>query len=109
MNHTPGPWSATPSDLSEGYECYWITAVPFPNGERELATVSGPQNRNNEANANLIAAAPDLLAELENAVIAMQCQCDGAYTRRNRHEPNSFCYLLPDFEAVIKKAKGETE
>ena len=23
---TAGPWSSTPSDPSQGYECFWITA-----------------------------------------------------------------------------------
>jgi len=62
MTHTPGPWKSTPSTPQDGFECYWITAIPNPNMEKEVATVAGPQNMTNEANANLIASAPDLLA-----------------------------------------------
>ena len=28
---TAGPWSSTPSDPSQGYECFWITACPEIN------------------------------------------------------------------------------
>lgn len=65
--HTSAPWSFAASVPSEGFECYWITACPAPNQQRELATVSGPQNAKNEANARLIAAAPDMLAALKHA------------------------------------------
>lgn len=64
---SPGPWQATPTDPSEGGEFYWITACPASNQEREIATVSGPQNARNAANARLIAAAPNLLAALKEA------------------------------------------
>lgn len=53
---TEGPWSSTPSDPSQGYECFWITACPEINQEREIATVCGPQNERNTSNAALIAA-----------------------------------------------------
>lgn len=70
MTHTPGPWKSTPSTPQDGFECYWITAIPNPNMEKEVATVAGPQNMTNEANANLIAAGPDLLVALEAYVEA---------------------------------------
>ena len=65
---TPGPWQATRSDHSEGYDVWWITACPAANQEKEIATVAGgyPHERH-EANARLIAAAPDLLAMLAEA------------------------------------------
>lgn len=68
MSHTPGPWKVTPSDPSWGVSIYWVTALP--NMEKEVATVAGPQNRTSEANATLIAAAPDLLAALKAYVEA---------------------------------------
>lgn len=66
--HTPGPWKVNLSTPADGFECYWITACPVSNQERELATVTGPHNANNGANAHLIAAAPDLLAALKQMV-----------------------------------------
>ena len=72
--HTPGPWESVASDPSEGFECYWIRAAkpyggPF-RGSRvvEIGAVNGPQNSEQSANARLIAAAPDLLAALEDLV-----------------------------------------
>ena len=64
--HTPGPWSATHTDPAEGYDCWWITACPEPNQEKEVATVSGgyPYERH-EANARLIAAAPYMFDVLD--------------------------------------------
>ena len=61
---TAGPWSSTPSDPSQGYECLWITACPGINQEREIATVCGPQNERNTSNAALIAALRNSSREL---------------------------------------------
>jgi len=61
---TAGPWSSTPSDPSQGYECFWITACPEINQEREIATVCGPQNERNTSNAALIAALRNSAREL---------------------------------------------
>lgn len=61
---TAGPWSSTPSDPSQGYECFWITACPEINQEREIATVCGPQNERNTSNAALIAALRNSSREL---------------------------------------------
>ena len=61
---TEGPWSSTPSDPSQGYECFWITACPEINQEREIATVCGPQNERNTSNAALIAALRNSAREL---------------------------------------------
>lgn len=55
--NTPGPWRAEKSIPSEGVECFWISA-----GEVfTLGSVYGPQEDRQQANAHLIAAAPDLL------------------------------------------------
>ena len=61
---TPGPWSSTPSIPEEGSECFWLTACPRINQEREIAVVSGPQNERNTANAALIAALRNTAEEL---------------------------------------------
>ena len=60
--HTPGPWEVVPSIPEEGYNCFWLKG---PNGEN-LADISGYQSdQTKQANAQLIARAPDLLAENE--------------------------------------------
>ena len=61
--HTPGPWHSVPSVPSEGFDCWWLMA-----GSRNIATISGYQGDTEcEANARLIAAAPDLLEALKHA------------------------------------------
>jgi len=54
MNHTPGPWRIEYDDLTEEYIVSWETGC---------ATVIG-QNR--AANAELIAAVPEMLEALED-------------------------------------------
>jgi hypothetical protein len=66
--HTPGPWVLLGSHESEGFDCYWIKGQPSPflrGFTKEIASVSGPQGGEAEANAHLIAAAPELLEALE--------------------------------------------
>ena len=68
--HTSGPWQLIGSHESEGFDCYWIKAQPSPflrGFTKDVATVTGPQGGVAEANARLIAAAPDLLAALREA------------------------------------------
>ena len=62
--HTSGPWQSIGSHESEGFNCYWINAQPnsaMRGFTKEIAAVTGPQGGEAEANARLIAAAPDLL------------------------------------------------
>ena len=68
--HTPGPWQSIGSHESEGFDCYWIKAQPSPalrGFTKEIAAVTGPQAGEAEANACLIAAAPELLAAAQLA------------------------------------------
>lgn len=67
---TPGLWKATGTDPAEGYDCYWLTACPFPNGETEIGSIGGGYPREKrEATAHLIDtmrnALPDLIAQGE--------------------------------------------
>ena len=68
--HTPGPWKYSYTVLENQESYYAIIGTPI-NGEEHLphkggfiAKVTGVKARQ-EANARLIAAAPDLLAALE--------------------------------------------
>jgi hypothetical protein len=92
--HTPGPWAIQGGFITAhdgaGYEKAiakiktgrdWPLVQPAKQDEAEAA-----------ANARLIAAAPDLLAALEHAVFELE-EKTGVYTG--------------DFQALIKKAKGE--
>ena len=80
--HTPGPWQIVSHSTA---------------GQVAIAT-QGPMpsvyciGKDKEANAHLIAAAPELLDALEHAVFELE-EKTGVYTG--------------DFQALIKKAKGE--
>ncbi len=56
MKHTPGPWTVDDSIDSNGFFYYVLDGPKDINGAEE-----------SKANCRLIAAAPDLLAELKHA------------------------------------------
>ena len=87
--HTPGPWRVVDS-----WNDYMVESQ---NGE-EIIWQDGPHNTPtiNEANARLIAAAPDLLEALENLA-------DYIDERAGDNE----CRPLENARAAIAKAKGE--
>ena len=68
--YTPGPWKATRSNPAEGYDCWWITANHRNNFEKDLATVAGGASTS-EANARLIAAAPEMFEALRALIDAI--------------------------------------
>lgn len=92
--HTPGPWRAGRSDMStivDGFDSKWIYA-----GDKHVAVASGHDIEEwNEvmANAHLIAAAPDLLRELEEVAGFV-----AAITGR----------VPPAMAATIAKARGRS-
>lgn len=92
--HTPGPWAAAPSVPEEGSECFWVYSA-----RGQIGCVNGPQNDEQTANANLIAAAPDLLEEL---IITLGNLKELCY-HRNIPRPES---TISRAEAAIAKAKG---
>ena len=80
--HTPGPWTV---------HGQWQASVRMPNGEG-FHVCSDPRHASDEskANARLIAAAPDMLAALEE-IMDSGCDCDGCIMAGN----------------VVAKARGE--
>lgn len=87
MNHTPGPWIAQPDKDSLGG---WAIGVKGKAID-EIAVCD-------ERNARLIAAAPDLLAALQEVVDA--ADADGW---------NQLDATLKKQRAAIAKATGETK
>jgi hypothetical protein len=82
-NHSLGPWMAVRSVPAEGFDCWWI----MDGGTSIVADCPGYSpsgSAQSAANAHLIAAAPDLLAALQDMTSAMftrpSCQC-GAVDR----------------------------
>lgn len=92
--HTPGPWTT-------GGELHGFWAVEDGNG-RVICQLNG--NFTPEANAMLIAAAPDLLALLEEAVKYMSC--DNELDEPERDLCDNDC-LFCLARAAIARAKGE--
>ena len=81
--HTPPPWTITPSDATWGW--WWVHTADCD------LTISGDRA---EANANLIAAAPELVFAAEKLLI---CEFGSAKCPGCRQE----------LAAAIAKAKGE--
>jgi hypothetical protein len=63
--HTPGPWEV--SKLGNGL---YILGDRRPGSAQVVATVGGSSQANLEANARLVAAAPELLAQLKALIKA---------------------------------------
>lgn len=61
MTHTPGPWRADGEDVFSGHTCQ-ATHIANANPIRDMF------RRTAEANARLIAAAPELLEALKDAL-----------------------------------------
>ena len=93
--HTAGPWDAKRDPMPEGVEQYSVyedaTGI-------HVATVFG-----NEANANLVKAAPDMLAALENARNVLAALVVGDLRAIHRNSP-----ALAQIRRAINKAKGAT-
>jgi len=91
---TPGPWYVGAPD-----DCYCIAEV----GSRAVYPVAGRVYQNadsDEADAHLIAAAPELYEALDELADLMQGVIEGDY------RPDSFTLQIA--RAALAKARGET-
>ena len=95
--HTPGPWSVGDK------RGVWVgPVVTAEDGKRGVAFVCGES----DANARLLAAAPELLAALKVAADAIdyaQAQVDSENDRHN------LLVRLVQVQRVIAKAEGRAE
>ena len=93
---TKGPWNAVPTDPSEGVDCWWLIGAD----KRDIGTVNGGQgDETPQANARLIAAAPELFEALE----ALEYQLGGETDAVKRR----FADTRVKARAALAKAKGE--
>ncbi len=93
MKHTPGPWRAYQGEETKrGRTRYYWAVAPAVGGR--IAELDDPFPASDEANAHLIAAAPDLLVACEAALDwFVSVAADGA--------------PATTVAAAIKKARGE--
>lgn len=105
---TPGPWEVLYKyDEPEGYFGPQVTTIFLRLGERVLELASAGDKRcahfqTWDANARLIAAAPDLLEALEAVVKAWLHEAAQGDGIMEEHAP-----ILTKARAVIAEAKGE--
>lgn len=91
MNHTKGPWRTQIFTSS-------TTLIKADGYSKAIAEVRGENMR---ANANLIAAAPEMLEELEQLREALN---DGVLSTSSKTMNSEMLYNI---RKIIKKARGE--
>ena len=96
--HTPGPWKVTGEELVSVGDQELFHRVIRDEGERWTALVE-IEDREGEANAHLIAAAPAMYALLKRAAISLQEYCAEINGDMNDS-------LACEIEATIAQAEG---
>ena len=104
INHTPGPWEAV-ADPGHFHTLSTVHGGPVKTGagpSQPLIAQVGGMARPDEQSANtrLIAAAPELLEELQYRYEQNRCGCG--------HPVCKFCEDDRHTLEVLRKAKGET-
>jgi hypothetical protein len=104
--HTPGPWKTEGRDVQTADGLITVAIAHGPVGEWQKVRTE------HEANARLIAAAPDLLEACERFMNCGLLATSGKTT--DGKEPNISVYIHPELDAAIEnaraainKAKGE--
>ena len=95
---TPGPWRVDESHIYGSINAgrRHVAMANFYNCHDEEVRVTREQQ---EANAQLISAAPDLYANLSRALDALQ--------RADDYGVSGLCGLIEDASDVLAKARGE--
>jgi hypothetical protein len=95
MSHTPGPWKVVSSNqIGRASAEFYIWSAQGDQRSPAVAHVKHSTKRPTQANARLIAAAPEMLAALENAL--------------SDAEKGGFCsQTFDDVRAAIAKARGQ--
>lgn len=96
---TPGPWLIRRTVGGKPYQIETSDGV----GITQWRGISRPASADGEANAQLISAAPDMLAALEKGISRLEtCIEDERYMR-----DGSMTYLLEIFKEAVAKARGD--
>lgn len=110
--HTPGPWHSHYSTaVAEEADGEYVTATAITDVESGVYELSGnrgnliafvPHDERHEANARLIAAAPELLHRLKSVVSGAECECD---LKDPEHPLCEVCWACE----AINRAEGSAE
>jgi hypothetical protein len=106
--HTPGPWYSSSPDFPIGI----LSAHRFGEGDPEQicfigGDVMAPESSDeNEANAALIAAAPELLRACKEAIPEIRCLWHQLTKRPTNRIVGETRSILDRIEAAVAKAEG---
>lgn len=104
--HTPGPWGGVTDEFG-----LCKRAIAYPEGDdrdHDLCVVQCGDPDELEANARLIAAAPDLLAACEEALEFAEDQEDVVDGDYGEQKPNRAMQLASMLRAAIAKAERQS-
>ena len=104
--HTPGPWVATEMQSPEfGHRLQINNKDGYYVAEIDLRPASGPR-ADIDANASLIAAAPELLEALRHAETALIVTAGLTDESGTKIIKDGYGYELKQIRAAIAKAEG---
>ena len=108
--HTPGPWKLRRFPTARGgLDCWWVLdSIPDCDGQvlaNAICTLT-MSNDDAEANANLIAAAPDLLEEAKKSAKALRALADFLRVAGEQSLADLANEAASSAEAAIAKAEG---
>jgi hypothetical protein len=112
-SHTQGPWHYALTVVDNGDE--YLAIIGTPNGNEDalphrgafIGKITGKRERR-EANARLIAAAPDLLHQLQSVLDRLEATIERLPdTQENAQWEHETVEIFTEARAVIAKAKGK--
>lgn len=128
FKHTPGPWEYVPSTENHGAyvvtdwgsdvaDCYTMSnpksAAVCNGGDSKPVPFQGDQS---DANARLIAAAPEMVEllarvspSINGAFLAGTEECEGGSARRQGKHMAEADALVKEIRALLSKIKGEEQ
>ncbi len=104
-HHTPGPWEVKPEgEILRVWEAQRPVSVGIADVCINRSIEAKGPSEIEHANAHLIAAAPDLLTALKDAVAQVNCTVPLDWEDMNLKYPN-----VKKWEAAIARAEGRTD
>jgi hypothetical protein len=94
--HTPGPWHANGCCIE----------APGDEGPRDV-TIAVVHGQRLDANARLIAAAPELLAALNGVLYWAECECESIERDTPLHDEAPMCEFCVAKAAIAKAEERE--